>query len=186
MRRHRPPTLVSMWMLDVFCCALGCVTLLWLIKTREAGLISDEASQATALVDETRGKLDESERLATLRLANAEKLAAEMDALNKQLAIVRQERDKEATNLALMRQDRDANAKNLALVEKELASAKEALALAAKLLDKTAKEIATTRTKTDDLEKMLAGSTSKLDATDAELIKKRGELENLTQQLELA
>ena len=43
MRRHRPPTLVSMWMLDVFCCALGCVTLLWLLKTREAGQISDEA-----------------------------------------------------------------------------------------------------------------------------------------------
>ena len=37
MRRHQPPTLVSMWMLDVFCCALGCVTLLWLLKTREAG-----------------------------------------------------------------------------------------------------------------------------------------------------
>ena len=50
MRRHQPPTLVSMWMLDVFCCALGCVTLLWLLKTREAGEISEEALQAAALV----------------------------------------------------------------------------------------------------------------------------------------
>ena len=35
--RHKTPTLVSMWMLDVFCCALGCVTLLWLLNTRQAG-----------------------------------------------------------------------------------------------------------------------------------------------------
>ena len=44
MRRHQPPSMVSMWMLDVFCCALGCVTLLWLLKTREAGQIPDEAA----------------------------------------------------------------------------------------------------------------------------------------------
>src|SRR6185436_159474 len=130
--RHRPPTLVSMWMLDVFCCALGCVTLLWLLKTREAGQISDEALTATALVEETRGKLDESERLAALRLANAEKLAADLEAIKAQLAIVRDERDKLATNLALMREERDKNARNLALAEAELSRAKEALALSTK------------------------------------------------------
>ncbi|HEX3147601.1 MAG TPA: VWA domain-containing protein [Gemmataceae bacterium] len=186
MRRHRPPTLVSMWMLDVFCCALGCVTLLWLLKTREAGQISDEALTATALVEETRGKLDESERLAALRLASADKLASDLEAIKAQLAVVRDERDKLATNLALMREERDKNARNLALVEKELDTAKQALALTTKILDKNAKELATTRTKAEDLEKMLAGVDSKLTASDAELVKKRGELENLTQQLELA
>src|SRR6478752_1502918 len=155
MRRHRPPSMVSMWMLDVFCCALGCVTLLWLLKTREAGQISDEAAQAAALVSETRGQLDEVQRIAALRLANAEKLAAELDELNKQLALVREERDRNANNLALMRQQRDANAKNLALVEKELQQAKEALALAAKVLDKNAKDLTTARTRADDLEKTL-------------------------------
>jgi von Willebrand factor type A domain len=186
MRRHRPPTLVSMWMLDVFCCALGCVTLLWLLKTREAGQISDEADQASALVTETRGQLDESQRISALRLANAEKLAADLDRLNQQLALVREERDRTANNLAVMRQERDANARNLALVEKELARAKEALALAAKVLDKNAKDLAVVRTKADDLEKTLAGSTTKLTATDAELVKKRAELADLTKQLELA
>ena len=186
MRRLRPPTLVSMWMLDVFCCALGCVTLLWLLKTREAGQISDEASQATALVDETRGKLDESERIAALRLANAVRLAADLEALNKQLAIVRDERDRLANNLALMRDERDKNARNLALVEKELAETKAALALAAKLIDKTSRDLTVARTKTEDLQKMLAGSSFKLTASDAELIKKRGELETLNQQLALA
>jgi hypothetical protein len=186
MRRHRPPSMVSMWMLDVFCCALGCVTLLWLLKTREAGQISDEAAQAAALVSETRGQLDEMQRIAALRLANAEKLQAELDQLTKQLALVREERDRNANNLALMRQERDQNARKLALVEKELQQAKEALALATKVLDKSAKDLALARTRAEDLEKTLAGSTSKLDATDAELVKKRGELEDLTKQLELA
>jgi predicted nucleic acid-binding Zn-ribbon protein len=173
-------------MLDVFCCALGCVTLLWLLKTREAGQISDEADQASALVTETRGQLDESQRISALRLANAEKLAADLDKLTQQLALVREERDRTANNLALMRQERDQNARNLALVEKELAQAKEALALAAKVLDKNAKDLAVVRTRADDLEKTLAGSTTKLTATDAELVKKRAELENLSKQLELA
>src|SRR3954469_25356073 len=149
MRRHHPPSLVSMWMLDVFCCALGCVTLLWLLKTREAGQISDEAAQASALVRETRGPLDAAQRISALRLANAEKLAAELNKLNQQLALVREERDRAANNLALMLQERDENARHLALVEKELAQAKEALALAAKVLDKNAKDLATARTKAD-------------------------------------
>jgi uncharacterized coiled-coil protein SlyX len=158
MRRNRPPALVSMWMLDVFCCALGCVTLLWLLKTREAGQISDEASQASALVAETRGKLEDSEKESALRLANAQKLAADIDTLNKQLA--------------LMRQERDENARNLALVEEDLAKTKKDLVVAATLAD--------------TLEKTLKGLTSKLTASDEEMAKKRGELENLTKQLELA
>ena len=186
MRRHRPPTLVSMWMLDVFCCALGCVTLLWLLKTREAGQISDEAAQAAALVTETRGKLDESQRIAALRLANAEKLAADLDELQKQLALVREDRDKAANNLALMKQERDATAKNLALVEEELAKTKEALALAAKVLDKNVKDLSVARTRADELEKTLAGATTKLTTTDAELMKRRADLEKLNKQLELA
>jgi von Willebrand factor type A domain len=137
MRRNQPPSLVSMWMLDVFCCALGCVTLLWLLKTREAGEISDEASQAAALVTEMRGKLEESEKISATRLANAEKLATDVDALNKRLALMQQERDKDARHLAL-------------------------------------------------IDKMLAGLNSKLTASDEELIKKRGELELLNKQLELA
>src|SRR5262245_21559458 len=158
MRRNQPPSLVSMWMLDVFCCALGCVTLLWLLKTREAGEISDEATQAAALVDDLRGKLEESEKVSDTRLANAEKLATDVDALNKRLA--------------LMRQERDENARHLALIEKEL--------------DKTKKDLVVARTRVDELDKLMAGLNSKLTASDEELVKKRGELELLNKQLELA
>jgi hypothetical protein len=186
MRRHRPPTLVSMWMLDVFCCALGCVTLLWLLKTREASDIADEASQASSLLVETRGKLDESEQRSALRLANAERLAAELDATNKQLALVEQKSDENARSLALMTQEREKLAKSLALVEKELVRAKEALALVEQEIDKTKKDLVASRTRADDLNKTLVGTDAKLTASDAELIKKRGELDNMTQALELA
>jgi chromosome segregation ATPase len=186
MRRHRPPSLVSMWMLDVFCCALGCVTILWLLKTREASDIADEASQASSLLVETRGKLDESEQRSALRLANAERLAAELDETKKQLSLVEQKSDENARILALMMQERDKLAKNLALVEKDLARAKEALALVEREIDKTKKDLIASRTRADDLTKTLAGTDAKLTASDAELIKKRGELENLTQSLELS
>ena len=74
--RHKPPTLVSMWMLDVFCCALGCVTLLFLLNSRMATdavqasrtalLDLDTADQklaaAISSLDSTRLKLNAEER----------------------------------------------------------------------------------------------------------------------------
>ena len=78
-----------MWMLDVFCCALGCVTLLWLLKTREAGIVSDEASSANTSLIQTQEELDESKKQSALRLANAEKLASELDATKSLLALAR-------------------------------------------------------------------------------------------------
>ena len=34
--RHRIPTIFNLSMVDVLCCALGCVILLWLLNLREA------------------------------------------------------------------------------------------------------------------------------------------------------
>lgn len=172
MRRHRPPTLVSMWMLDVFCCALGCVTLLWLLKTREAGQISDEAALAAANLKDTRARLEDTSKESALRLSTGEKLAAELEALMKQLALVQEERDETAKNLALMRQERDDHAKNLALAEKELA--------------KTKQDLVAARLKADDLDKTLSGLNSKLTANDVELAKKKAEMEMVNKKLELA
>ena len=63
--RHKTPTLVSMWMLDVFCCALGCVTLLWLLNTRQAG---DQTTAAkSALLDLQQARSDLKTALTTLR-----------------------------------------------------------------------------------------------------------------------
>src|SRR5262249_2169981 len=85
-------------------------------------------------------------------------LAATIDELNNRLALMRQERDKDA--------------KHLALVEEDLSKSKEDLAVA--------------MTRADTLDKTIKGLTNKLTATDAELVKKRGEMSDLNQQLELA
>lgn len=81
--RHKPPALVSMWMLDVFCCALGCVTLLFLLNSRMAA----DAVQANraALVDlqtadrklaATITALEATKLRLTAEAAEREKLAA--------------------------------------------------------------------------------------------------------------
>lgn len=44
--KHKVPTLVSMWMLDVFCCAFGCVSLLFLVHSRQANDKAQEYQEA--------------------------------------------------------------------------------------------------------------------------------------------
>ncbi len=200
MRRHRPPTLVSMWMLDVFCCALGCVTLLWLLKTRDAGISSDEATSANSSLIQTQDELDKSKTESALRLANAEKLATDLEAIKKLLALARDERDENAKNLALVKEERDKTATNLALVKEESEKTAKNLALTTTERDANAKtlaliqaELAVTKKNltlalatADELDKTLKGLNSKMTATDAELAKKRGEMEAITKKLDAA
>ena len=62
--RHRVPTIFNIYMLDVICCALGCVILLWQVAHQEA-------EQQTAAAGEQAGaalkaKLQVRESLATI------------------------------------------------------------------------------------------------------------------------
>jgi predicted nucleic acid-binding Zn-ribbon protein len=92
--RHKTPTLVSMWMLDVFCCALGCVILLWVLESlssseqgKKAKSALTELSAAKADLLSTRDDLDKTKR----------KLNAEVDDLRGQLAAMLAEvKDKDA------------------------------------------------------------------------------------------
>src|SRR5271155_1056025 len=104
--RHRPPVLVSMWMLDVFCCALGCVILLLLLKTRENGIVAEESAQTSAALAD----------------ALARNSALDIDLADRQgkLALLKSDYDETARNLALVRTKRDELAKNLAAVEDAL------------------------------------------------------------------
>src|ERR1043165_3225263 len=49
--RHRTPTIFSIYMLDVVCCALGCVVLLWQVSTQQVESASNDVSQLQALFD---------------------------------------------------------------------------------------------------------------------------------------
>ena len=100
--RRTPPALVSMWMLDVFCCALGCVTLLWLLNTREAKQEATRASAALTDLASTRDNLAaaKADAEATRRTLNAQ-----LDDLRGRLVATTNERDETAKLLALAKSE---------------------------------------------------------------------------------
>ena len=124
--RHKQPTLVSMWMLDVFCCALGCVTLLFLLNSRMA---SDAANaNRTALIDlqSLREKLAASitDLEATRVRLNAEeagrqKLAAAVSDLDGLKLTLTAEVDNLTPRLSTTRTERDDLAKKLGTAQAE-------------------------------------------------------------------
>jgi hypothetical protein len=66
--RHRIPTVFSLYMVDVFCCALGCVILLWMLNLRAA---EDQTQETTNLLHQA----DDRARLVDERLREAEEMA---------------------------------------------------------------------------------------------------------------
>src|SRR5207248_6117656 len=76
--RHKIPAVFSIYMVDVLCCALGCVILLW-------QLYHHESEEQTAKNEEVRRENDEvSKRLETAKLAN-EEARKENDEVGKRL-----------------------------------------------------------------------------------------------------
>jgi hypothetical protein len=193
-----------MWMLDVFCCALGCVILLLLLKMREANFTAEESANVHSDLDDAKNSIIDSEyRNMVLgaeindldgRLALLQK---ERDDLAKSLALVKQERDKAAKELALIHKQQDATAKELAVVEAERDKAAKDLALVRTERDKASKNLATIEEKTKSLEAELALARKKLDddakmlatakkrdaASDEELAKKESEIAELARKL---
>ena len=145
--RHKMPTLVSMWMLDVFCCALGCVTLLWLINTRDVKMRSIELGNTTKLLSDAK---------ADLVTLNSK---AEQDTLRYEIRI----RDLDAKLLAMIK-ERDENAKLLALARVEIESTGEQLALTQEVLDELSRLLAGIDAKNTDLNTRLTKKQLDLEA----------------------
>jgi predicted nucleic acid-binding Zn-ribbon protein len=68
--RHRLPSVFSIYMVDVLCCALGCVILLWLINFREARQKTAAASETSQRLSASLSALGDSDR--ALKDAQAE------------------------------------------------------------------------------------------------------------------
>jgi uncharacterized coiled-coil DUF342 family protein len=130
-KRRTPPSLVSMWMLDVFCCALGCVTLLWLLNTREAKNESTRAQLALTDLASTRDNLAaaKSDLDATRRQLNAT-----IDELRGRIVATTTERDETAKILAATQADLAKSLAKAVLLDDDLkAKQKDAAALTGKL-----------------------------------------------------
>jgi chromosome segregation ATPase len=172
-----------MWMLDVFCCALGCVTLLWLDKTRQAAISAEESEKVSMELTETQQSLFDAthENL---------QLNAHIDEVSDQLALARKDRDALARQLALVREERDKTAKNLAVAEDqvkataaELLEAKEKIDVAAKATRATTAELIAAKKKIEEAAQSSTKLRSQVAAAEEELQKKQKDLESLTRKI---
>src|SRR6266545_322305 len=108
--RHRVPTVFTLYMVDVFCCALGCVILLWLVSAREA------RQQSTAATESAKHLAD-----VRLRLASTE---GELSGLRAAHLLAKQDRARLKQKLLTTRKERDAAAQRAAAAEKQFAQAR--------------------------------------------------------------
>lgn len=95
--RHRIPSIFNLSMVDVFCCALGCVILLWLINLREAKHHEEDAEQEhrritteLAGIRTERDKANDKKKQLEARLKTLQKeksdLQKDLDAKQKEAA----------------------------------------------------------------------------------------------------
>jgi hypothetical protein len=151
--RHRIPMIFSLSMMDVFCCTLGCVILLWLVNQREALLRAKSASEVTSQLTVTRSDL-----VAAAR---------ERDALQDQLAAARRNLDQSREQADAARRDLAAARGRADELDKELAEAKAAAADTADRLAKKsqvaqalAQQMANTLQRVTELETLLRSRTA--------------------------
>src|SRR6478609_7638736 len=109
--RHRIPMIFSLSMMDVFCCTLGCVILLWLINQREAMLRTRAASQVTE-------KLTESEQ-------QRGQLNSLLDDLDRQLAAAKADLKARTAELVSTRADLAASRTRSGDLSKQLTAARD-------------------------------------------------------------
>src|SRR5262245_55564174 len=126
--RHRIPTIFNLSMVDVLCCALGCVILLWLVNFREAKRRAAAAGETNTLLSEARTKLDETRRevddyrrrltAVELRLRDVQ---AERDASQAQFAALSKEKTKLSDDLAAARLRTTELGKEIATLKTDIA-----------------------------------------------------------------
>lgn len=89
--QRRSPTFFNLSMVDILCCALGCVILLWLVYSREAkrrtaiaSKVADELQMTKDLLDSAKNKYDQT--LVSLSQSRQEKsgLEADLDSLRRE------------------------------------------------------------------------------------------------------
>jgi hypothetical protein len=106
--RHRIPTIFNISMVDVLCCALGCVILLWLLNLREAkeetltaGKTREQLKATQTLLDETASRRDQTQR-------SLETEHAKLATLNQELARLRAEQKTAEDRLAKLTREQRA------------------------------------------------------------------------------
>jgi predicted nucleic acid-binding Zn-ribbon protein len=151
--RHRVPSIFNLSMVDVLCCALGCVILLWLLNLREARQRADEASQT-----------DEQLTLTRKELALA---VQDRDGLRRQLDDAAEHLARMTASARTLQAQLDETTRQALATQKKLQAAEDQTRTTATQLDKTQAERDTVRSQLADLTKaMLALEARKKDVED--------------------
>src|SRR5881398_1294436 len=108
--RHRVPTIFNIYMLDVICCALGCVILLWQVSHQEAEKQTDAAKQQSTDAVRAREQYEKAKHDLLSASSDVTHLQASLSdwqrkyhALADSLALTEKERE-DARKLATARQ----------------------------------------------------------------------------------
>jgi von Willebrand factor type A domain len=181
--RHKPPSLVSMWMLDVFCCALGCVTLLWLLNTRTA--TDQTARAASALTDLAASKAAVLALQADLGDTKA-KLTAEVEDLKAKVVAVTAERDETARQLAVARTDVSSLETRLAKSATDAQTVRDELRKRTAAAEQSAAKLAAASQTSAELSQLLRKKEDELAAAAARIKEADDKLRDLDARLAIA
>lgn len=188
--RHKPPSLVSMWMLDVFCCALGCVTLLWLLSTREAKSQAARNADAVTLLARTEGDLKA--RQAELIATKADldrtkrKLNADLEDLQARYLATAAERDANAERLSSAAADLTTTKSDLLRATTKATELNDLLARKQKAADAAATKLSASEQAAAELAKLLREKTRERDDSALQAKKAQDQLDDLDAKLRTA
>lgn len=149
-------------MLDVFCCALGCVTLLWLLNTRQARVQADRLAQTRVELQTSTTHLSESRlQSANLEQELAQAWSASWD-------------------------ERHRHQNMLRTAEQQAEDLRRALALARSQTEATQQELALARTQSDELTDALARLSLLAEDAQVQLARKQEDLDDAAAALNRA
>jgi predicted nucleic acid-binding Zn-ribbon protein len=209
--RHRIPTIFNLSMVDVLCCALGCVILLWLVNLREAkrraraagesgaqlveakrelaslrgALAANQtlARQVKQQLEETQSERDRTQQLALATKKDYDDTRAALDAALAQLASLGKDLKRLRTAHALITADLDKKNKDVTGLDARLGAA----SARARDLEKQLKEkktlLATTAGQADTLASRLKDSASQVTKLEQEVTKLRAESKDTRDKL---
>ncbi len=172
-RQRVVPTVFSIYMLDVICCALGCVILLWQLKYDEADQQADLARRAE---QEARLAQDNWRKAST----EVTSVTAEIDALKAELAAARKKHEALGIAMATAEKDRDEARRVIVLRKKEYDELRQAYLISEALL----KDVRTDLGKLKDQEKATATALAAKVKANAELLLQITAAEKKTRALE--
>jgi hypothetical protein len=137
--KHRIPSIFNLSMVDVLCCALGCVILLWLLNLRTAKQSAVAAGRAGADLIDTRKLLADSRKSEESLAAEMRAARARQSELDRALAGLHAENDAALERLARKTQEQADLAREMAETRNRLATTEAGLREKETLLKKSAR-----------------------------------------------